>query len=1210
MTPAPASAPTYGVLEIPLHVEAFALNSLIRRAEPFERWQPNYALTRLHMSPEPPPFSSVDFTFKDDPANEGVYLHWQLPDALTHGEAPTPGAAPVFPLAPNRWRITRTATRTDQPATVKTGAWIVESDYLGPDATTPYLDPHDPEQRKLTRIGRRRPAEGWSEPGTRADDMFLTAVGPGLLAFSAYQPYNLNVFSLHDPLTDCDRTHAWTIDYHVEGWYSDPAADPLAPAHHQPEHLTTLLEAYDWPTPPDDVTVSADPVIRLNGGVTQLDWQNTLYASDRPDTVTVAVGHDLDHANTALTTAAARAAGLSDDTAAILAACYAGTLDVLDDPDGHFEAERLAHTAHFTPSPAGYRWTLEQNPDTPPARALARPRRHLLADHTALLATLNTDQQTHDSAATHLTGTQRRLYDLWWSRNLPRVPDEPDTPAGHYAARLDEAIDEAREAVTAALAALHDARVKIPWGEDDDELQASITTWAADHNLPDEVVLKREVLAHHQAPNDPSVILVGHKHDTQHTDRPARHTHTTPRPASPAPQNSPDPEARWLPQSDPATRPQDTAPLTPWRQPWTPVFFEWQVHYYPIEFGTAHDDHWHFDGTHYHLTNDTGFCRTPLTLHGRNLLTTAAGDIPAARLREAAHHLPEAATLLNELADQIRQAAPTSQTLTGFNDQLNARSFQPPVLGNLTDPLLRDALEAAADRGLPPNPGPAPRPFTGWAPTACQPLRTGQFVFNRLALVDRFGHTLHAVYPDPVARVSDDPEDAIGVGFPASQFIPTLPPELEPSLKNPDDPDQGRVVVHPADAERLIQLTPRLPQSARIHFTLLNAKDNTHHTTLTRSTEPDATPIAAWLIPHHLDQTLLCYDPDGTGLGQLRTTLTTTGTRHITWHPLPHSPHPDPDTLANTHPHLHQFLQPFLNPTHPQAGTDADPDTLTSLLRVIDRVMTTTTPQQEITPETPPTTLMGRPVALIRTRLQIDLDATPDNDPSWNNLPTPTPRPHPTYRWPIRLGERLQLGDGLIGYYQGTATGTDYHHLHTVLDPNENPHDPYFTPITNGHNLTLPAHPPTTPIDNNTHAYLTLLADPHATIHATTDLLPTATTQVPTHLTTTTLEHLNTAFRIGPLLTTPAPHTDDTTAERTEATNDLTLPRPSDQYGTWTWSEAGTHTPWTTHPTQPTTPTPHTPHPAPVLRTGYLQLHPTTEDTTHQTANSPASDIR
>jgi hypothetical protein len=65
----------------------------------------------------------------------GVYLHWTLPSALTHGKAETNGDDPTFPLLPNRWivvRLTSTAASTaPQTMSARVIDWIDPSSQPG-----------------------------------------------------------------------------------------------------------------------------------------------------------------------------------------------------------------------------------------------------------------------------------------------------------------------------------------------------------------------------------------------------------------------------------------------------------------------------------------------------------------------------------------------------------------------------------------------------------------------------------------------------------------------------------------------------------------------------------------------------------------------------------------------------------------------------------------------------------------------------------------------------------------------------------------------------------------------------------------------------------------------------------------------------------------------------------------------------------------------
>ncbi|MGY5138127.1 DUF6603 domain-containing protein, partial [Streptomyces nigrescens] len=128
---------------------------------------------------------------------------------------------------------------------------------------------------------------------------------------------------------------------------------------------------------------------------------------------------------------------------------------------------------------------------------------------------------------------------------------------------------------------------------------------------------------------------------------------------------------------------------------------------------------------------------------------------------------------------------------------------------------------------------------------------------------------------------------------------------------------------------------------------------------------------------------------------------------------------------------------------------------------------------------------------------------------------------------------------------------------------------------------------------------LTLLAEPRGTVHATTDILPTAEVRLPARLVEPPLAELPVSFRLGPLPATPyAPEPAPAGNGGHAAPPALLLPRPSDRHGTWTWVESATGDRWAEADTYPADGEAHHPHPAPALRTGRLTLRPTPADET------------
>lgn len=1205
-------------LFVPVQLDALVVNDQVRMGENFQRWQANYALTRFRLSPEPPPFGNIDTDFATDPRRNGVYLQWQLPQALTEGSQDHPDQEVSFPLVPNRWLVVRTHGAPNAEAREMT-AWLVESDHLDPvTGTSPYAG----RDGTLTRIGRRidLATEEWTEPAPPADGLFLTAVGPGVPTFAVYQPYNENVFSLHDTLEGLDPTREWSVGYLVAGWYSDLGADPVTAAG---DELGERLVEFGWTTTTDP-DAPVEPASRgiFHGAVLGLSWHSRgpTPESPRPDAVAVALGHTSAHASSVFQQEAEPPDAPS--LAALLNLCQRGLLDTVDEPDGAFIEARATFASWFVPTPAGYRWALETDPDAPVEES-AGARRRARRRHADLLAELNAGQAEHDEAARDLAAAQRLLYDLWWAEGLPLVPEfDPNggLPPGAFRGELSARLRAAEAAAARCEEALRQARDSIPWGSTQRELETSIVDYLGDH-APG-FVLKREVLPDMYRAADPVVALRCTEEDQQarlaaeeglRCRRPgelvrgvfldAERTVLITAPASrvPMPRNLPmspgelpllltefhylDPaNARGLARAagrpdtdvpalraamaDPQSRADGLAPAlgtAPWRQAWSPLFFQWEVDYYPIAY--ADDDavedptsaNWEFDGNHYRW-NGNGAVRAPLTLRGRQFLTPAPAQTLADGLRHAAaDRSGPYSELLHTLADRAAEADLISQTLDGFSDQLMARGPHQAVhLGGGSR--VRDA--AVGDqigRGLPPDPGPLPRPFTGWAPSRFQEVRSGQFAFTRLNVVDRFGRGLPVVIPDELEL-----RDTIGKGTPAHQFQPGLPDDLSPGCT-----DGRPVTVVGQDPKRFVELKPRLPQPARTRLDLLSAHDDTR----VLDEEAAAESICAWLVPNHLDQALLCYAADGAPLGSVAMSVMPDGSAVPRWLPLPGAaPEPDPG-----HGHLYELVTELLARDRP---------TLRTFLRGMDRALTTIAPNGDQDPPTTLSRLLGRPLALVRARVRLDLDGPPHHDPSWRNLLAPSAPEYPRYRWPVRLGERDELGDGLVGYYQER----DYTGLHIVLTEQDladlaDPHD-YLRPIGPGHGIVLPARPPRDH-DTTSAAHLTLLLDPYGAVHATTGILPTAQLRVSAGAFEESLGGIAAGFRFGPMFTVQDP--DDAA---------LALPRPADRHGRWTWAQPTPDGAWTSSPTDQADPVPRFPFARPVLRTGYLQLQPSEEGPT------------
>ncbi|WP_264925140.1 hypothetical protein, partial [Streptomyces sp. A012304] len=1207
-------------LIVPVQVNAYLVN---RREQPdigLGIWSLDVSdPTSLAHPPQEYPFKRTG-----GPVGLGVYLHWLLPDAL---RAPRDGE---FPLVPNRWLVVR-SLRTTAEAEPDLATWVVQSDYLDPDeGTSNYIDTGS---WTGTGIGRAV-AVGAEEPGNAP---FLTAVGPGIPAFCGYRPYNDNVFSFHDPLgwdtagtTPADAVSQGILDYLVVGWYAQRSADVLTgDGRHLGELLTSLGWTWEDDGPaPDRVSMYAGTSLRM-----RWDVDGEPPDSDMPDTTDVwlSVGN-----STADAQSAPGLHGPQQDMAVgrLFQAFLAGHLSRLDE-----DAESLDHALHkswFEPRASGYVWEIADRPGTAPP-----PDTQELEKERDWLADLNDRQRRHDIAARHAAGLRRRMYDLWRMRSADDPDDgRPDGFTDRTGPVLDALTTELRAALTEAAESLAGVPA-LPTGATEEALAQAVAAYADHYGLPPGRELKRIPSPPFHVPNDPvlllgnvgagkpnpaqellcrtpsqliSAVLIGGRTQGPFLD-PGKTSWVAglPEPlrgafaglvtefsllARAAATGSTAEESDLAedlehPDSGFTGR---LAPFTGcWRQPWTPVYLLWSMDWYPVPLTPDDPGNgyaWTFDESvgRYRLTREGRPADIePRKLNGRCSLTALPQFLVRARAEQHARTHPGAPRqALEELADRADVFGEISQKLEGFNRSLLQRVDGYGVVPDADDPLA-DVLEDHPDDGFP-----LPDPALGLgehAPVLFDPVRAGQAVFTRLVVVDSSGRHL------PLLLGGDE--------------LSWNPPHRSAAV-TPDTDAQGAVTAATSRADNLfVQLTPRLVQPARLRFDFVSATDGTtvvgDPPVVGTAGKPAPGPVAGWLLVNHLTGTLLVHDPAGHGVVEGRIGLSPDGPA-VDWAVLPGCPYSEPvagdGDLARACPELFGFLSGLR-----QGGAEA----LAALSQCIDDASwATSSPGTDGAALAP---LIGRPVALLRARLLLDIDTLPFTDPSWQGAET-FPAPdflEQRWRWDIRLGDHPMLGDGLIGYYThpgrpvDTGLATDYTVLHTVAPGRP---DGYARSARPG-GLMLPVNEapepgrPWTPVT----AHVTLLADPWQAVHAVSDILPAAALRLPDESLRGPLTNLRIAFRAGPLLagTRPAPDTgqapdtgppSDRAPDAGPATT-VVMPSPSAWTGVWGWSEPRpgleSGTPqgpgdWDSYPITPADTAAHPDQPAPTARTGYLTL--------------------
>jgi hypothetical protein len=1049
-------------------------------------------------------------------------------------------------------------------------------------------------------------ATPWTE---RAPDvpLYVTAMATGNPYFTAYTPHNSNVFSFLDDLSDVPA--ADTLGYQVVGWYSDPGADVLAalpPGTSYADHLAHL----GWQDPRQD-----DPLVPItrslySGTALTVAWDPAADSAPSPDpldaiqdsgALNLAVGNTTEDAFTALAGRSLHATGAAPSAAdlQLLRTFLHNVLDVADEKGGDARVRRTVHDASFGASAGGHHWTVAPPPADPAAGTGTPPPPFTPPPW---LATLNDDQRRLDEQLGELQVHQWRLNALWLKYGLadalsPRPGDAPDPD------RMREELDQDREGslahtVRAMTAQVRDLAAKVPQPDgahpgDHDALVAGIAAFAAARGLAEGATLKAVPRHPFWQASDPVVSLSGVLPPVDGTvpDEPlpvrplpalvsgltvaGRTLTATAMPAVAGLSALPQEVAGLLAEGfllDPgnapalaaasglvadavraviaAHRPADytgTLPalgLAPWTQPWQPLIMEWKVAYRHIPYAVGTQRCWTFDGTDYRYAPGAAVASDPVTVTGISGLGPHPRSLLAARLKEfVAHHgTDDQREQLGAWVGAIGDWAFLAQELTGFNQRLAARdtrAFRRPTTDDAEHPHLAGLagyLDAATDDGLPARyrgrvtsvpylPGGADSPF--------HEMRQGQIHIEELFLYDKFGRVLDVVSPDTVTGGLHDYRN--------------FPLVVDTALA-------AETSLTPAVAS-VAQLPPRPLQPARLDFDLLDAGTGTR----TVRTAADPNPVGGWILPNHLDRSLLLYDPAGRLLGTYRLLTGAQGRRTGQWEPPPDGTLTGLDQVAALAPLVAGLIGT------PELAAQAN---LTAFLDAVDATLWTTEPLGQRADQNL-SLLIGRPLALVPAQLRLSLHGPPLSDNRWAATLDPPPPAFTAHRFAVRLGDQAARDDGLIGYFAADdAGGYRYDRFHSLTEPDDG--QDFVTRIGSPDFLDLAFGDPAP-------TRLLLLLDPRAAVHATSGIAPTAAVTVPAGHIDDALRRLQVLFRFGPVLTT-------------EHDRALAFPWPGEKHGSWSWLRpAAGQAPWTAYDLAPVLPEAQFPDGA-TLEDGLLRL--------------------
>jgi hypothetical protein len=576
--------------------------------------------------------------------------------------------------------------------------------------------------------------------------------------------------------------------------------------------------------------------------------------------------------------------------------------------------------------------------------------------------------------------------------------------------------------------------------------------------------------------------------------------------------------------------------ITAWSQPWVPTWLEWEAELDLTDTVRG----WLLDAVDLEPDPDVTVTPATITATGRSLLTTGAARTMAAAVRDflaAEDALEKATGGVGDVPDDVEAAL---ASLAGAVEQLDLVTA---TLDGIRLQLLgvdaRDGFQRTrTDTGdfVPPAPGAPP-----------QLLAAGSIRLTKARLLDTFGRTLD------LAAIAT-------AAVPARNEVDGVPATM--------------------------RLRPRLPRPARWMFRLVDAGGGPQPAEARiDQVDPAGTvnPVAGFLLPDHLDESLELFDGPGNPVGEL--SHEPIGGR-VVWEIAPGRPGP-PDAgpqfgLAGGQLPLGWLATGLVaadvkdrNGPAPSAES-----ALSAALRAIDTTLWTVDTFAGLGSEHV-AGLVGRPIAVVRAQLWLELqpeELLDLSDPARAAERAAAEQALAAEAFPVRLGELTRTDDGLLGFF----VDDDFEHLHLVdkvVAALAKPAGP------EGHLSDQPApieHPYLVAEDTLTvhlgqRRTLTLLMHPAGRVHLTSGVLPRKALELAREWLAPGLARIAPSVRTGPLLIDP---------------DQVRLPKPSVLGAKQVFTRRTTPAAWRDDPILAATQTALLPDGATSVQDGYLRVLP------------------
>ena len=1071
------------------------------------------------------------------PLEPGVHLHWALPKALCNGLARD--SELQFPAAPNRWLVNRivvsgrSATRT---------SWVVLSDLLNDDMPTGQMSitlPTVPSEsgQNFQYCGEHQPFDGqWQEPVIPSGQTFaamtgsnLTAVANGHPTFATFYPNCRGVFGFTDTLADLEVPRGQSIDlmYTVTGWYSDMALDPLGGGKLA---LADIQETLGWTFDlPDSRPGGKEPDCSLfHGNVQGVSWHpDRTYLPDYTAATPVAqmdlsLGCNPPEAMSSYLLG--KIESPPEYCELLLDAYFEGLLTKLNEPQSN-QLNRLREELHelgFRSDKAEYLYSITEQVGTDSIQVEAEDLPPAIGD---ALNALNMSERRLALLIESMAKYQWQLFSDWYRIFMV---DDVTLQQGSYDVANNKLKELPRLHRTIELAA---RAVQIERG-------------ALIEQLLDNQQLQQLPAPRFWQPTDLSCLLSGDADALPSINR----YDNGEQPAAPGGYlrcrlndqlvtratvnglpvgaanfaNCALPESNNLPVSDTfnsllieslilnvdllsslgggkvsfqdllqgllgrskSIAVKGRAPafcsLNDWTSnPWVPLLAYWEVEFAPVFPLTdaVHDNYSaNFFNSQFTIGQNEGaaigyvppgdpansaFCQS---YTGVAYLSTSAIDNFTKDLAESND------PFLQECLRLIRQKNMVVQALSGFNEALVMHDQQLQldiaVPSGAAYEFFTQAVAAAV--GVHSHTGPNFNSFFN-------PVRAGYLKVG-VTLIDVFGQKRRV---EPITM------------------------SIAESLT---------ATYHERAVPNIAFLPPRMSEEARLLFRFIAADSSGVQE---MNAHPATSPICGWLMPNLLARSLFVYNAHGGSVGSLF--LNDAGTE-LMWQSAPGNDETiDLDaeaTMQDQQPQLRDLIMALRN---------GSPQFFKDFIQSIDNVSAYVQPQSVMS-DSPVPLIIGRPLAIVQAALALELMGTAHCNQSMGVLDLPpsntlceTDNGLTQIDYPVVLGNFEDLEDGLFGFFK--FEGGDYRYGNFYTMGADSAWESGVQ-LPSQSTITVKPRPEFGAVTLEDAAFqkVLMLLDPHATVAATTGILPTKRVVIPPNMFSDSIRKMEVTFETAPIL--------------------------------------------------------------------------------------------